>query len=97
VHHHHHYHARPADGARVWRDSDGTHVDLRGLQSAEAMTTVLRVVENGDADAALVGHFDTEPIFLYPELEERGWSHEVVESHCGDCEGGFMVRMVRWG
>ena len=46
---------------------------------------------------ALVGHFDQEPIYLYPELEERGWSHEVVESHCGDCEGGFMLRMVRWG
>ena len=52
---------------------------------------------DGKVDAALVGHFDREPIFLYPELEERGWSHEVVELHCGDCEGGFMLRMVRWG
>ena len=93
--HHHHNHAPPADGSRIWRSEDGVHIDLRGL--AEPSATVLSTIESGDVDAALVGHFDQEPIFLYPELEERGWSHEVVESHCGDCEGGFMLRMVRWG
>jgi hypothetical protein len=93
---HHHDHARPADGSRLWRTAEGIHLDLRGLQEPELMASVLSTID-GKVDAALVGHFDREPIFLYPELEERGWSHEVVESHCGDCEGGFMLRMVRWG
>ena len=94
---HHHDHARPEDGSRMWRTAEGIHLDLRGLQSPELMATVLRTIESREIDAALVGHFDREPISLYPELEERGWSHEIVESHCGDCEGGFMLRMVRWG
>jgi len=93
--HHHHNHARPDDGSRLWRSEDGVHLDLRGL--AEPMTAVLQAIESGTVDAALVGHFDQEPVYLYPELEDRGWSHELIESHCGDCEGGFMLRMVRWG
>ena len=92
---HHHNHARPADGSQIWRADDAVHIDLRGL--AEPTATVLSALERGDLDAPLIGHFDQEPIYLYPELEERGWSHEVVESHCGDCEGGFMLRMMRWG
>lgn len=93
--HHHHDHAPPADGSRLWRTADGIHLDLRGL--ADPMTELLRALESGEVDTALVGHFEREPISLYPELEERGWTHEAIESHCGDCEGGFMLRMVRWG
>ncbi len=93
--HHHHNHARPADGSRTWRSEDGLHVDLRGL--GEPLPTLLRAIETGDAGNTIIGHFEREPIDLYPELDERGWSHEAVDSHCGDCEGGFMLRMVRWG
>ncbi len=93
--HHHHNHAAPADGSRIWRDADAMHIDLRGLDDARG--ALLRTLESGEVDTALVGHFEREPIHLYPELEERGWSHEAIESHCGDCEGGFMLRMVRWG
>ena len=95
--HHHHDHARPADGSRTWRTADAVHVDLRGLEPPEPLLTVLQAIESGQIDGALVGHFDQEPIFLYPELEERGWSHELEESPSGDCEGGVMLRMVRWG
>ena len=95
--HHHHDHARPTDGSRKWRTAEGIHLDLRGLAPPEPMDTVLRTIESGEVDALLVGHFDSEPISLYPELEERGWSHEIVDSQCGDCEGGFMLRMARWG
>ena len=48
-------------------------LDVRGLEPPEPMVTVLRAIESGDVDTALVGHFDQEPIVLYPELEERGW------------------------
>ena len=77
MHHDHHDHARPEDGSRIWRTADAVHIDLRGLEPPEPMVTVLRTIESGDVDTALVGHFDREPIFLYPELEERGWSHET--------------------
>ena len=95
MHHDHHDHAPPKDGSRKWRTADAVHIDLRGL--SEPMATVLQTIESGDVDTALVDHFDQEPILLYPDPEERGWSHETVDSQCGDCEGGFMLRMVRWG
>ena len=94
---HHHDHAPPPAGSPMWRPPGGVPLALRGREPPEPMVTVLRAIERGEVDPALVGHFDREPIFLYPELEERGWSHELVESHCGDCEGGIMLRMVRWG
>jgi hypothetical protein len=99
VHHDHHAHARSADGSRKWRTADAIHIDLRGLEPPEPMVAVLQTIESGEVDTALVGYFDREPIFLYPELEDRGWSHELLESHCGsaDCEDGIMLRMVRWG
>lgn len=93
--HHHHDHARPADGSRQWTTADGVHLDLRGLD--EPAAELLRTLDSGTIDGTLVGHFDQEPIALYSELEERGWTHEAVDQHCGtDCEGGFMLRMVRW-
>jgi len=57
----------------------------------------LHTIESNDAGSAIIGHFDREPILLYSELEERGWTHEAMVEQCGDCEGGFMLRMVRWG
>ena len=94
-----HHHSRPEDGSRTWRTADAVHIDLRGLEPPEPMVAVLQTIESGEVDTALVGHFDREPIFLYPELEDRGWSHEILDSHCGgaDCEDGVMLRMVRWG
>ena len=74
--HHHHDHARPAG-----RLPDVAGRRRRAPRPARAppnrWSTVLRTIESGDVDTALVGHFDQEPIFLYPELDDRGWSHEL--------------------
>jgi hypothetical protein len=64
----------------------------RRARTRRALTTILRTIESGEASSAIIGHFDSEPIMLYPELEERGWTHEAMDAQCGDCEGGFMVR-----
>ncbi len=63
------------------------------------MVAILQTIDGGEVDTALVAHLDREPIFLYPELDDRGWSHELVQSSCGgaDCEDGVTLRMVRWG
>lgn len=63
------------------------------------MVAILQAIESGEIDTALVAHLDREPIFLYPELDDRGWSHELMESSCesADCEDGIMLRMARWG
>jgi hypothetical protein len=88
--------ARPQDGSRQWRNEEGVHIDLRGLDPPEPLVTVLRMID-GSEESVLIAHFDREPIFLYPELEDRGWTHEFVPS-CGDsdCADEVKLRLVRW-
>jgi hypothetical protein len=91
--------ARPEKESRIWRTADAVHIDVRGLDPPEPMIAILRALDGGEIDTALVAHLDRDPIFLYPELDDRGWNHELMVSSCGggDCEDGVMLRMVRWG
>jgi hypothetical protein len=88
--------ARP-DGSPVCHTAEAAHVDLRGLAPPEPMVTILRMIDSGEVDAVLIAHFDREPIFLYPELDDRGWSHEIMPSSCGGatCEHGVQLRLAR--
>lgn len=81
----------------MWRTADAVHIDVRDLEPPEPMIAILRAIDEGTADTALIAHLDREPVFLYPELDERGWSHEIMPSSWAnpDCEDGVMLRMVR--
>ena len=83
----------------MWRADDAVHIDVRGLDPPEPMVVILRAIDSGEVGTVLVAHLDREPIFLYPELDDRGWSHEILQSSCGslDCEDGVMLRMERYG
>jgi len=87
----------PQEGSQVWRTPEAVHVDVRGLDPPEPMVAILKLIDQGEVDAVLIAHLDREPIFLYPELDDRGWSHEIMESSCGepDCADGVRVRIVR--
>ena len=89
----------PEDGARLWRTADGVHLDVRGLPPPEPMVEILSLIDRGEVEGPLIVHLDREPIFIYPELEERGWSHEILQSECGDpaCDEDVKLRLVRWG
>ena len=88
---------RPDDGSNVWRTPDAVHVDVRGLAPPEPMVAILRLIDGNEAGPVVVAHLDREPIFLYPELDDRGWSHEILPPECGDpdCEHEVMLRLVR--
>lgn len=90
--------ARPEENSRIWRATDAVHIDVRGLDPPGPMVAILQTIDSGEVDTALVAHLDQEPIFLYPELDDRGWSHELLPSSCGssDCEDGVMLRMARY-
>ncbi len=92
-----HAHTDAAGAPRVWQDADGTHIDVRNLAPPEPMTAILRLLEGRKGDAVLIAHLDREPIFLYPELDERGWDYEILPSACGDpeCEHEVRLRLVR--
>jgi len=89
--------ARPDDGSRIWRTPEAVHIDVRGLAAPEPMVEILRIIDHGEVDSVLVAHLDREPIFLYPELDDRGWSHEVMHPSRGarDSADGVILRMVR--
>ena len=86
------------NASRLWRTQDAAHIDLRGLEPPEPMITILRMIDAGEVDGVLVAHLDREPIFLYPELDDRGWTHEILPSACGGaaCEEGVQLRLARW-
>ena len=83
----------------MWRVDDAVHIDVRGLGPPEPMVAILQAIDSGEVDTVLVAHLDREPIFLYPELDDRGWSHDIVPSSCGssDCEDAVVLRMERYG
>jgi len=90
---------RVQDGPRVWRDPEAVHIDVCGLEPPEPMVEILRLLDSGEADAVVVAHLDREPIFLYPELESRGWAHEIIPSASAAAARAdeVMLRIVRLG
>ena len=87
----------PQDGSRTWRTADAVHIDVRGLEPPEPMVEILRLIDGGVIEGVLVAHLDREPIFLYPELDDRGWDYQAMEPSCGgsDCAEEVRVRIVR--
>jgi len=72
---------RAAAQARRWRDSDGEHIDVRGLPPPEPLVEILQLVgsiaDGSIADcSAVIVHHDREPVLLYPELAQIGWQAE---------------------
>ena len=84
-------------GTRIWHTAEGVHIDVRGLEPPEPMVEILRMIDHGAVESVLIAHLDREPIFLYPELDDRGWSHEIIPSECGSCTDGIMLSIARYG
>jgi hypothetical protein len=89
--------AKPGDGTRLWRTADAVHVDVRGLEPPDPMILILQLVDGGGLDSPVIAHLDREPIFLYPELDDRGWAYEILPNECGDpaCENEVLLQLVR--
>jgi uncharacterized protein (DUF2249 family) len=65
-----------------------TTIDVRGLEPPEPMVQVLEAIERLEAGDTLVVIHERRPVFLYPQLEERGFRHETEEVAPG------LVRIV---
>jgi uncharacterized protein (DUF2249 family) len=78
-------------GAKIWRDAEGVHIDVRGLAAPNPMTAILRMIEQPDCGAVVVVHHERDPVFLFPELAERGWSWEAITADAPE----FRYRLTR--
>ena len=76
--------AAPDAGLRIWREGVVSHIDVRGLEPPEPMLAILRLLEQPDCGTSVIVHHEREPMFLYPELAERRWRHEIVEGEPGE-------------
>lgn len=61
--------------------SDGCwHLDVRGLPPPLPLVAILRQVDQQGHDGRpLVVHHDRDPVLLYAELADRGWSAERID------------------
>ncbi|TAK49495.1 MAG: DUF2249 domain-containing protein [Xanthobacteraceae bacterium] len=71
--------AKPG-AARIWHAPDAIHIDVRGLAPPAPMVEILKLVDSCSAITTIAVHHEREPVFLYPELAQRGWSHTVTAS-----------------
>jgi len=70
-------------------------LDVRGLEAPLPMVRVLEGLDAlGEHDELLVVH-DRRPIFLYPQLDDRGFAHETREAEPGRVEIRIRRRSAR--
>lgn len=80
-----------ADASRkFWMEDDGLHLDVRGLPPPRPMLEVLRVLDGGAHAQPLMVHVPQFPVHLIPELEDRGWSYEII----AEAPGHIVLRLV---
>ena len=66
-------------------------MDLRRLEPPNPMIAILKVIEAGAVADSFMARLIRDPIYLYPELAERGWVAEVLEAN----DAGLLVRLNR--
>lgn len=77
--------------AKRWTESDGEHIDVRGLPPPQPMVEILRLLHSIADDRAVIVHHDRDPQMLYPELAEIGWEAEIIAGQ----DGEVRLRLAR--
>lgn len=58
-------------------------LDARGLEPPQPMMKILEAVANLPTDATLAARTDRQPLLLYPQLEQRGFTYETTKQSDG--------------
>jgi hypothetical protein len=74
----------PAPAALQWRDEGAAHIDVRGLPPPQPLVAILRLLQSIDDGTPVVAHLDRDPVMLYPELAQIGWSAEHSPGDAGE-------------
>ena len=76
--------AEERKAARVWSEGRDWHIDVRGLEPPEPMRAIVSLIETPAVKGPVVVHHEREPVYLYPELAERGWRWSQIEGEAGE-------------
>jgi len=75
--------SRAADDWSVWIYPYRVGLDVRGLEPPAPMVRVLEMLDRLAPGQHLEVRHDRRPVFLYPQLDERGFVHETDEPEPG--------------
>ena len=70
--------------ARRWRDGDGAHIDVRGLAPPGPLVAIMQLIAAVGNAATVIVHHDRDPLMLYPELAEVGWTAGRIDAPPGE-------------
>jgi hypothetical protein len=73
-----------AGAGRPWHDDAGIHIDVRGLAPPAPLVAIVRLIESVADATPVIVHHDRDPLLLYPELAERGWTAETIAGEAGE-------------
>jgi len=76
--------AATAGGARIWTEGGSAHIDVRGLVPPEPLLAIVELLERPDTGQTVIVHHERDPVYLYPELAERGWTCENIPGEPGE-------------
>ena len=77
---------------RCWIESDGVHLDVRGLAPPAPLVRILSLVESIHDLTPVIVHHDRDPQLLYAELAELGWGAERIDAPVGE----VRLRLSPW-
>ncbi len=66
-------------------------VDVRGLEPPEPLVRILETVSTLPEGTTLIARTNRRPMFLYPQLEERGFTSQTEEQS----DGSFIIQIRR--
>ncbi len=72
------------NGVSVSIEDGKMTVDVRGLEPPQPLVEILTLLEDPDVTDTVIVFHDRDPLLLYPELEERGWTWSRLPSPDGE-------------
>jgi len=67
-----------------WMEQDGLHIDVRELDPPDPMVAILGQLDRAGQAGPVTVHHDRQPIYLFPELAERGWACRQIPGEPGE-------------
>jgi len=77
--------------AKIWHEDGLIHIDVSALPAPDPFVAALRLIEHPGIGDEIVFHNDREPVHLFTELLEQGWTWRVET----DRPGEFRMRVIR--
>ena len=67
-----------------WTQPDGVHIEVRGLAPPSPFVLILKLIESVADSRPVIVHHDRDPVPLYAELAQRGWTAQHIEGDAGE-------------